>query len=136
MFELDGQLLGKPGTAEAADGAVAGDAGPGRACCTPATASSTPTTGRGPPGWRAPLVHFADVSDAEIDAYVATGEPLEVAGAFTLDGRAAPFVERVEGDPSNVLGLSLPLLRDACWPELGHRRSVDVCWAGSGRRRP
>jgi septum formation protein len=56
-------------------------------------------------------VHFADVTDAEIDAYVATGEPLDVAGAFTIDGLGAAFVERIDGDPSNVVGLSLPLLR-------------------------
>lgn len=56
-------------------------------------------------------VFFADVSDAEIDAYVATGEPLAVAGAFTIDGYGGPFVERIDGDPGTVLGLSLPLLR-------------------------
>ena len=57
-------------------------------------------------------VHFADVSDAEIDAYVATGEPLRVAGAFTLDGLGGAFVRGVEGDPHAVVGVSLPLLRD------------------------
>ena len=57
------------------------------------------------------VVHFADLSDAEIEAYVATEEPLSVAGAFTIDGRGGAFVERIEGDPSNVVGLSLPLLR-------------------------
>ncbi len=57
------------------------------------------------------LVVFADLDDATIDAYVATGEPLHVAGAFTLDGLGGPFVERIDGDPSNVVGLSLPLLR-------------------------
>lgn len=57
------------------------------------------------------VVHFADISDAEIEAYVATEEPLHVAGAFTIDGRGGAFVERVEGDPGNVVGLSLPLLR-------------------------
>ncbi|BBH64763.1 Maf-like protein [Actinoplanes sp. OR16] len=57
-------------------------------------------------------VHFADVSDAEIEAYVASGEPLQVAGAFTLDGRGGAFVDRIEGDPGNVIGLSLPLLRN------------------------
>ena len=56
-------------------------------------------------------MHFADLSDAEIEAYVATGEPLRVAGAFTIDGLGGPFVEGVEGDPHNVVGLSLPLLR-------------------------
>jgi septum formation protein len=56
-------------------------------------------------------VCFAEVSDDEIDAYVATGEPLAVAGAFTIDGFGSPFVERIDGDPGTVLGLSLPLLR-------------------------
>ena len=56
-------------------------------------------------------VYFADLSDAEIDAYVATGEPLHVAGAFTIDGLGGPYVERIEGDHHNVVGLSLPLLR-------------------------
>ncbi|WP_326562567.1 Maf family protein [Micromonospora sp. NBC_01796] len=57
-------------------------------------------------------VHFADIADDEITAYVATGEPLQVAGAFTIDGLGGPFVERVEGDPGTVVGLSLPLLRN------------------------
>ncbi|MEE6283091.1 Maf family protein [Georgenia sp. MJ170] len=59
----------------------------------------------------ATVVHFADLSDAEIDAYVATGEPLAVAGAFTIDGLGGPFVERIEGDHHGVVGVSLPLLR-------------------------
>lgn len=56
-------------------------------------------------------VHFADLDDAEIESYVATGEPLLVAGAFTIDGLGGPFVTRIEGDHHNVVGLSLPLLR-------------------------
>jgi septum formation protein len=56
-------------------------------------------------------VRFADLDDATIEAYVATGEPLRVAGAFTLDGLGGPFVESIDGDPSNVVGLSLPLVR-------------------------
>ncbi|WBB77494.1 Maf family protein [Micromonospora sp. WMMD882] len=60
----------------------------------------------------ATTVHFAEVTDEEIAAYVATGEPLAVAGAFTLDGLGGPFVERIEGDPATVVGLSLPLLRN------------------------
>ena len=56
-------------------------------------------------------VHFADLDDAEIDAYVATGEPLLVAGAFTVDGLGGPYVTRIEGDHHNVVGISLPLLR-------------------------
>jgi septum formation protein len=57
------------------------------------------------------VVHFAELSNEEIDAYVATGEPLHVAGAFTIDGLGGPFVERIEGDHGTVVGLSLPLLR-------------------------
>lgn len=56
-------------------------------------------------------VHFAQVSDDEIEAYVASGEPLHVAGAFTIDGRGAPFVSRITGDHGTVVGLSMPLLR-------------------------
>lgn len=57
------------------------------------------------------VVRFGTPSDDEITAYVETGEPLRVAGAFTIDGRSAVFVDGVDGDPSNVVGLSLPLLR-------------------------
>ena len=58
------------------------------------------------------IVHFADISDAEIDAYVATGEPLEVAGAFTVDSLGGAFISRIEGDTHTVIGLSLPTLRE------------------------
>jgi septum formation protein len=58
------------------------------------------------------VVHFADLTDAEIDAYVATGEPLRVAGAFTIDGLGSAFVRSIEGDPHNVVGISVPLLRE------------------------
>jgi septum formation protein len=51
------------------------------------------------------------VSDAEIDAYIATGEPLSVAGGFTIDGYGGAFVESIAGDPHNVVGVSLPLVR-------------------------
>ncbi|WP_088894301.1 Maf family protein [Leptolyngbya ohadii] len=57
-------------------------------------------------------IHFAKVSDREIEAYVATGEPLNCAGCFALEGRGGLFVERLEGCHSNVIGLSLPLLRE------------------------
>ncbi|SCE74489.1 Maf family protein [Micromonospora mirobrigensis] len=65
-------------------------------------------------------VHFADISDEEIAAYVATGEPLAVAGAFTIDGLGGAFLTGIEGDPGTVVGLSLPLLRDLLG-ELGLR---------------
>ena len=57
------------------------------------------------------VVHFASPTPQELEAYLATGEPLAVAGAFTLDGLGAPFVRRVDGDPAAVVGLSLATLR-------------------------
>jgi len=57
-------------------------------------------------------VNFANLSDHEIDAYVATGEPLKVAGAFTIDGLGGAFISSIEGDPHTVIGLSLPTLRE------------------------
>ena len=74
------------------------------------------------------VVHFADVTDAEIDAYGASGEPLRVAGAFTIDGLGAAFVRGIEGDPHNVVGVSVPLLRELVadlgltWTDLWTRR--------------
>ncbi|MGH3355268.1 MAG: Maf family protein [Nocardioidaceae bacterium] len=70
------------------------------------------TTGRSDQALESTTVWFADLTDAEIEAYVATGEPLEVAGAFTLDGLGGAFVRRIDGDPHNVVGISLPLLRE------------------------
>jgi septum formation protein len=70
------------------------------------------------------VVHFAELADAEIEAYVASGEPLGAAGGFTVDGRGGPFVTGVEGDYHGVVGVSLPLLRelllalDIHWPDL------------------
>jgi septum formation protein len=65
-------------------------------------------------------VTFADdLDDTEIDAYIATGEPLKVAGAFTIDSLGAPFITRVDGDPSTVVGLSLSTLRSLV-KRLGH----------------
>ncbi|MES2170721.1 MAG: nucleoside triphosphate pyrophosphatase [Actinomycetota bacterium] len=75
-------------------------------------------------------VSFApDLSKAEIDAYIATGEPLEVAGAFTIDGLGAPFITAVDGDPHAVVGLSLATLRTLAlqvgveWASLWNRQS-------------
>jgi septum formation protein len=73
------------------------------------------------------VVHFAEPTDDEIAAYVATGEPLHVAGAFTLEGLGGAFVRGIEGDHHNVVGLSVPLLRDLVtelgvfWPSLWQR---------------
>jgi septum formation protein len=68
-------------------------------------------TGRELARTAATTVHFADISDAEIELYAATGEPAAVAGAFTVDGLGGWFVDAVHGDHHNVIGLSLPLLR-------------------------
>jgi septum formation protein len=57
------------------------------------------------------VVRFGAPSDAEVAAYVASGEPMAMAGGFSIDGRAAAFVDSIDGDPSNVIGLSMPLLR-------------------------
>jgi septum formation protein len=74
-----------------------------------------PIAGRLPPATgrvSSSIVHFADITDAEIDAYVATGEPLKVAGAFTIDGLGGAFLRSIEGDAHTVIGLSLPTLRE------------------------
>ena len=68
-------------------------------------------TGRRAAAAAATEVHFAAFTDAELEAYLATGEPLAVAGAFTLDGYFAPFVTGITGDHGTVIGLSLPLFR-------------------------
>jgi septum formation protein len=117
VLELDGQVHGKP--ADAAEAFARWQLMRGRsgvlhtghwlvdtrdqdAGGTGATLGATAST----------TVHFARLTDDEITAYVATGEPLRVAGAFTSDGLGGPFVSGIEGDPSNVVGLSLPLLRE------------------------
>jgi septum formation protein len=113
VLELDGEVHGKPSDAEEAmvrwrrmrgrsgvlhTGHWLIDERNGGGATLGATASTT--------------VHFADISDEEIAAYVATGEPLTVAGAFTIDGLGGAFITAVEGDHHNVVGLSLPLLRE------------------------
>ena len=112
MLELDGEIYGKP--RDAADAADRWRTMRGRTGvlhtghwlmderAVPTMLGATSSTS----------VTWAKVSDDEIDAYVATGEPLAVAGAFTIDGLGGPFVERIEGDHHGVVGLSLPLLRE------------------------
>lgn len=118
MLEFDGRILGKP--TDAADATarwrrMRGNSGtlhtghwliddrdPAASGGSGATFGVTAST----------RVSFADLTDDEIDAYVATGEPLQVAGAFTVDGLGGPYVTAIEGDYHNVVGLSLPLLRE------------------------
>jgi septum formation protein len=114
MFELDGAVLGKPHTAENAIARWATMRG------RTGVLHSGHSVYRILPGVEAREAHavaeasvtFADdVTDAEVHAYVATGEPLHVAGAFTVDSLGGPFIARVEGDPSTVVGMSLSTTR-------------------------
>lgn len=126
VLELDGELHGKPANEEQAtarwqrmrgrsgllhtghwliDDRADGDGGTG------ATMGAVAST----------TVHFANISDEEIAAYVATGEPLNVAGGFTIDGLGGPFVAGIEGDHHNVVGVSLPLLREML-------QEINVSW--------
>jgi septum formation protein len=118
ILELDGRPYGKPATSEEAaerwrmmrgrtgrlvTGHCVIDVKAGR------QAAETAST----------VIHFGTPSEDEIAAYVATGEPLSLAGAFSIDGRGGWFVEGIEGDHGNVLGISLPLVRDL-FDELGY----------------
>jgi septum formation protein len=113
MLHVDGRLCGKPQSADAAVsqwrlmGGRSGQLHTGHCLLrlsdgliTHREVKSACTT-----------VHFAAPAGADLQAYVANGEPLHVAGGFTLDGLGGWFIDGVDGDPSNVIGLSLPLLR-------------------------
>ncbi len=118
VLELDGDALGKP--SDAADARTRWQAMRGRSgVLHSGHCLRDVSTGRVAAATGSTTVHFAEVSDEEIDAYVATGEPLHVAGAFTIDGFGGAFVTGIEGDHTNVLGVSLPLLRELVI-ELGH----------------
>ncbi|MFV2144306.1 MULTISPECIES: Maf family protein [Isoptericola] len=117
MLEIDGEIVGKPGTPEIARERwrrMRGRSGVLHSghwvvdCRADDDGGTAATLG----GSSSTTVYFADLDDAEIDAYVATGEPLQVAGAFTIDGLGGPYVERIEGDHHGVVGVSLPLLRE------------------------
>lgn len=113
-FELDGRVYGKPHLPEVARErwhAQRGRSGVLHSGHWLIDARGG-IVGRAVGGVAAATVHFAaDITDAEIDAYIATGEPLEVAGAFTIDSKGAGFIDGVEGDPHAVVGLSVPMLR-------------------------
>lgn len=111
MLLLEGEVLGKPLDAEVASDRWRQMRGRTGSLLTGHCLIDT-RSGRCERGVADAVVQFAHVTDREIAAYVASGEPLGVAGAFTLDGRSAPFVERIDGHPSTVIGLSLPLLRE------------------------
>lgn len=122
-FEFEGQSLGKPGVAHIAKERaqrVRGKSGflhTGH--CVIDTEKCREISDR-----ITTKVTFADMSDSEIDDYIESGEPLHVAGGFTLDGFSSPFIPSIEGDYTNVVGISMPFLRSAMsqlgydWPEV------------------
>ncbi|GAA4804032.1 Maf family protein [Nocardioides caeni] len=119
VLELDGEALGKPSDAD--DALARWQAMRGRSGVLHTGHCLRDTTGRRQSAATASTtVHFAEVDDDEIAAYVATGEPLHVAGAFTVDSLGGAFVTHIEGDHHNVVGVSLPLVRTMV-RELGHR---------------
>lgn len=110
VLEFDGETWGKP--ADAADATDRWRRMRGKSGVLHTGHQLTDTrTGTSVGAVAATTVRFAEVTDAEIAAYVASGEPLHVAGAFTIDGRGGPFVAGIDGDPGTVIGVSLPLLR-------------------------
>lgn len=114
MFLLDGEILGKPHLPEVALARSRQHRGrTGVLHSGHWVIDHTGGTVQGAAGGvdTATVTLAADVTDAELDAYVASGEPLELAGGFAIDGLAGAFIERIEGAPSCVIGLSLPELR-------------------------
>ena len=110
LLDIDGRPHGKPGSPDVAARwwrerrGRCGELLTGHCLIDTATA-------RRQEGVVATVVRFGNPSDDEVDAYGATGEPLAVAGGFTLEGRCGPFIDGIEGDPGNVVGLSLAMLR-------------------------
>jgi septum formation protein len=110
-FALDGGIYGKPGTADVAAARWRIQRGREGVLHSGHWLIDR-RTGRGRGAIASATVRFVDdLDDDEIDAYVATGEPLAVAGAFTIDSLGGPFIASIAGDPSTVVGLSLPTLR-------------------------
>ena len=124
VLELDGEAYGKPGEADEAIRRWQLMRGRSGVLHTGHSLHDT-ASGHVASATAATTVHFAEVTDAEIAAYVASGEPLHVAGAFTIDGLGGAFVTGIEGDHHNVVGVSLPLLRELA-AELG--RSWTDLW--------
>ena len=126
-FDVDGVSFGKPGTPDVARErarAISGRSGllhTGH--CIIDTAQGREIADR-----VTTKVTFSELTDQEIEDYIASGEPLQVAGGFTLDGFGSPFIPIIEGDYTNVVGLSMPFLRSATsqlgysWPEVKEMR--------------
>lgn len=113
MLSINGEILGKPGTPERARerwAVLAGNTGElltGHAVIVLADGEPTQRAS----DWESTVVRFGKPTDAELDAYIASGEPLNVAGGFTIDGKGGWFVDGIDGNHASVIGISLPLTR-------------------------
>ncbi len=136
VLEVDGVAYGKPGTAAIAAERLGRLSGRTAVLHTGHHLTDLASGGQSS-AVASTGVTFGRLTTSEIAAYVATGEPLRVAGAFTIDGLGGAFVERVDGDPHNVVGLSLPLLRRMVgelgigWHEMWNRLEVGDFGTGS-----
>jgi len=110
VLDVDGETRGKAPSLEVARAWWASLAG-GKGTLHSGLCAIDTATGKRASGVATTVIHYGTPSAREMDAYLATGEPLAVAGGFTIDGYAAPFVDGIDGDHGAVLGLSLPLLR-------------------------
>ncbi|MBL7285270.1 septum formation inhibitor Maf [Corynebacterium godavarianum] len=108
MLLLDGQLLGKPHTPERTIARWKAQRGKEAHLL---TGHAVAHQGEWVVDTIATAIRFGDVSDADIEAYAASGQPLKCAGAFTLEALGSWFIDSIDGDPTSVIGLSMPLLR-------------------------
>jgi septum formation protein len=126
-FDVDGVSFGKPGTPEIARERAKKISGRSGLLHTGHCIIDT-AQGREIADRVTTKVTFSELTDQEIEDYIASGEPLQVAGGFTLDGFGSPFIPIIEGDYTNVVGLSMPFLRSAMsqlgysWPEVKEMR--------------
>ena len=126
-FDVDGVSFGKPGTPEVAKERAKKISGRSGLLHTGHCVIDS-STGKEIADRITTKVTFSKMSDLEIDDYVDSGEPLHVAGGFTLDGFGSPFIPVIEGDYTNVVGISMPFIRSAMtqlgysWPEVKEMR--------------
>ena len=126
-FDVDGVSFGKPGTPDIARERAKKISGRSGLLHTGHCIIDT-AQGREIADRVTTKVTFSELTDQEIEDYIASGEPLQVAGGFTLDGFGSPFIPVIEGDYTNVVGLSMPFLRSAMsqlgysWPEVKEMR--------------
>jgi septum formation protein len=129
MLDLDGVALGKPASAQEAIARWRDMRGRSGTLYTGHCVIHA-SSGKRAAAVAATIVRFGSPTDEEIDAYVGTGEPLNMAGAFTIEGLGGWFVDSIDGDHNNVIGISLPLLR-GLFGEFGV--TIPQLWAGTAR---